>query len=39
MEMPWMAEAEAGATENPSEEESEWLEEGTIGAEEVTKGF
>ena len=35
MEMPWIWEAEAGATEKPSaEEESEWVEEGAIGAEE-----
>jgi len=42
MEMPWIAEAAAGATEkSPSEEESEWWEEGAIGAAEVdvAKGY
>jgi hypothetical protein len=38
MEIPWMADAEAGATEKPlSDEESEtpeWLEAGAIGAAE-----
>ena len=42
MEMPWMAEARAGATEkSPSESESERPEGGAIGAAEgcVAKGF
>jgi len=40
MEMLWICEAEAGATEKPSsEEDSECTEEGAMGAEGVAKGF